>query len=228
MPTPFAGILAHEQTAGRGQRGRVWNSHPGASLCATFYFRHGLDLPAEIGMVALLAGIATATVLLAEAANVGSTADVGLKWPNDILIDGKKAGGILVETARTPEGQTIALIGIGINLVASAFPPELASTAASLESAGIVVRDPIVLAANVAGALQAQAERFCHDGRAGLIASWRTLDRTAGRRYHTECASGPTTGIAEGIDDSGRLVLRLPDRSLLVVGSASTLQESVS
>jgi BirA family biotin operon repressor/biotin-[acetyl-CoA-carboxylase] ligase len=228
VPTPFVGILAYEQTAGRGQRGRVWNSRPGASLCATFYFRHGLDLPEEIGMVALLAGVATAAVLHSEAVHGNSVADIGLKWPNDILIDGKKAGGILVETVLTPQGQTVALIGIGINLAAGAFPPELASRAASLESAGIVVRNPIVLAANVADALQAQAQQFCQEGRAGLTARWRALDRTTGRRYHTDSASGPTAGIAEGIDDDGRLLLRLPDGSLFAVGSASTLQETVS
>lgn len=228
QPTPFAALLAREQTAGRGQRGRTWNSRPGVSLCATFYFRHGLDLPKELGMVALLAGAAVAATLAAAAADSESTADIGLKWPNDILLNGKKAGGILVETTRTPTGKTVALIGIGLNLSAGSFPAELASTATTLESAGIVVADTTVLATNLAVALQEQAALFLQEGRAGLIARWRLWDRTVGRRFYTERSSAHITGIAEGIDEDGRLLLRLPDHTLLPVGSASTLQESVS
>lgn len=224
-PTPFAGILTREQTAGRGQRGRVWNSRPNASLCATFYFRHGLDLPKELGVVALLAGVAVATTLSAEAVANGSQADIGLKWPNDVLLDGKKVGGILVETTRTPEGKTVALIGIGINLSAGAFPSELASTATTLESVGIAAPDLIALTTKLAEALQAQADLFRQDGLTGLMARWRALDRTGGRRFHTERGSVLITGIAEGVDDNGRLLLRLPDQTFLAVGSASTLQE---
>jgi len=227
-PTPFAGILTREQTAGRGQRGRVWNSRPNASLCATFYFRHGLDLPKELGVVALLAGVAVAATLTAEAAVHGSKADIGLKWPNDVLLDGKKVGGILVETTRTPEGKTVALIGIGINLSAGAFPAELASTATTLETAGITGTDPTVLTTKLAEALQTQADLFRQDGLSGLMTRWRALDRTGGRRFHTERGSVRITGIAEGVDDNGRLLLRLPDQTFLAVGSASTLQERVS
>ncbi|MCW3096136.1 MAG: Biotin-(acetyl-CoA carboxylase) ligase [Chthonomonadaceae bacterium] len=227
-PTPFTGLLAREQTAGRGQRGRVWNSRAGASLCATFYFRHGFDLPAELGVVALLAGVAAAATLTAEAAASDSTADIGLKWPNDILINGKKAGGILIETTRTPDGKTVALIGIGINLSAGSFPPELASTATTLEAADICASDPTLLAASLAEALQEQADLFQRYGQTDLMARWRTLDRTVGRRFHTERDSVLLTGIAEGIDENGRLLLRLSDQTCLAVGSASTLQERVS
>jgi len=227
-PTPFAGILTREQTAGRGQRGRVWNSRPNASLCATFYFRHGLDLPKELGVVALLAGVAVAHALNAEAAAHGVQADLGLKWPNDVLLAGKKVGGILVETTRTPEGKTVALIGIGINLSAGAFPGELASTATTLETVGIAIADQTVLTARLAEALQEQATLFRQEGLSGLMQRWRALDRTGGRHFHTERGSVRITGIAEGVDDNGRLLLRLPDQTFLAVASASTLQERVS
>ena len=227
-PTPFAGLLTREQTAGRGQRGRVWNSRPNASLCATLYFRHGLDLSKELGVVALLAGVAVAKTLTAEANANGSKADIGLKWPNDVLLDGKKVGGILVETTRTPEGRTVALIGIGINLSAGAFPAELASVATTLEDAGITIVDSTDLTANLAESLREQANLFRRDGLTSLMARWRALDRTGGRRFHTERDSVLITGIAEGVDDSGRLLLRLPDQTFLAVGSASTLQERSS
>jgi BirA family biotin operon repressor/biotin-[acetyl-CoA-carboxylase] ligase len=227
-PTPFAGLIALEQTAGRGQRGRVWNSRPGASLCATFYFRHGLDLPAELGMVALLAGVAVAETLTVQAAASAVDADIGLKWPNDVLIDGKKVGGILIETVRTPKGLPVALIGVGLNLGHGAFAPDLASTATTLESIGVVEADPAALAEKISEALRVQAMRFQQEGRTGLVVRWRLWDRTAGRRFHTERDGVSLFGIAESIDDAGQLLLRLSDRTLLAVGSASTLQEAFS
>lgn len=224
--TPFTGILAREQTAGRGQRGRVWNARSGASLCATFYFRHGLDLPAELGAVALIAGVAVANALIAWTEAAGAIADIGLKWPNDVLIQGKKVGGILIETTRTPEGKAVALIGVGINLSAGAFPEALAITATTLEAAGIPSPDPIVLAERLAEALQEQAASFRQSGLDDLVAQWRCLDRTAGRCFQTEHDGEKLIGLAEGIDPTGRLLLRLPDETLLAVGSASTLLEA--
>lgn len=227
FPLPFAGIIAREQTAGRGQRGRAWNSLPDASLCATFYFRHGLDLPTEMGAVALLAGVAVAATVRFRAATAASTADIGLKWPNDVLIDGKKAGGILIETTHTPKGRVVALIGIGLNIGAGAFPPELAANATTLEIAGIAVTDLPTLAADLAEALREQADLFLHTGRTDLVTRWRQWDRTAGRRFHTERDGLPITGIAEGIGESGQLLLRLPDGNLLATDSASTLREDL-
>lgn len=227
FPRPFAGIMAREQTAGRGQRGRVWNSLPDASLCATFYFRHGLDLPTEMGAVALLAGVAVATTLKFWAATASATPDIGLKWPNDVLIDGKKAGGILIETTHTPEGYAVALIGIGLNIGAGAFPPELAANATTLEIAGIAVTDLPTLAAELAEALREQADLFLHGGQPDLVTRWRQWDRTAGRRFHTERDGLPVAGIAEGIGERGQLLLRLPDGALLATDSASTLREDL-
>ena len=228
-PVPFAGLMAWEQTAGRGQRGRVWNSRPGESLCATYYFRHGLALPAELGMVALLAGIAVAETISGLASRLpSSTADIGLKWPNDVFLNGKKAGGILIETERTPEGEMVALIGIGLNVGAGSFPPEFASTATALENVGVPVKNLPELAEGIAAALEAEAEMFRQGGQSDLVARWRRWDRTPGRRFHTEHAGALVSGIAEGIDEDGRLLLRLNDETLLAVGSASTLQEALS
>ena len=229
LPVPFAGLMAWEQTAGRGQRGRVWNSRPGESLCATFYFRHGLALPAELGMVALLAGVAVAETISGLASRLPCpAADIGLKWPNDVLLEGRKAGGILIETERTPEGEMVALIGIGLNLGAGSFPPEFASTATALENVGVTVKDLPKLAASLAAALEAEAKLFRQGGQSDLMARWRRWDHTPGRRFHTEHAGAPVSGIAEGIDEGGRLLLRLADKTLLAVGSASTLQEALS
>jgi BirA family biotin operon repressor/biotin-[acetyl-CoA-carboxylase] ligase len=228
LPTPFAGIVARQQTAGRGQRGRVWSSVPGASLCATFYLRHGLDVPKELGSIALLSGIAVAATLATIVVASSAPVDPGLKWPNDVLLNGKKVGGILIEMAQTTAGEAVALIGIGLNLTSGAFPPELASTATALEICGIRAPDPVVLAEGLAAALGEQAALFRAQGQQELVTRWRGWDRTAGRRFHTERDGVPIHGVAEGVDADGKLLLRLPDRSLLAVGSASTLQEALA
>ncbi len=226
LPTPYSGALAREQTAGRGQRGRVWSSRRGASLCATFYFRHGLDLPAQFGAVSLLAGVALAEMLTAQFP--ASSADIGLKWPNDLLLNGKKAGGILIETAQTPQGETVALVGIGINVGEGAFPPELAHTATTLASAGIPAVDVVWLGEQIAASLAAQAECFRQQGLPDLLTRWRSFDRTPGRRFETEYGETTIIGVAAGIDDTGQLLLRLSGGSLLAVRTASSLRETIS
>ncbi len=224
LPAPYSGVLALEQTEGRGQRGRAWTSRRGASLCATFYFRYGLDLPAQSRAVSLLAGVAVAKALTEMFP--AHSADIGLKWPNDLLVDGRKAGGILIETAHSPDGQTVLLIGIGINLSNGAFPPELANSATTLSSAGLIVSDVASLAEQVAASLARQAELFLQKGMPGLVNSWREFDRTVGRRFETQLQEESVTGIAEGIDDDGQLLLRLPDNTLLHVLTASSLREA--
>ena len=101
-PEP-AGVLAREQTAGRGQRGRQWFARPGECLCVTYYFGRGPVTPPFAGQLAFLVGVAVAASLqslcqLSPDASQ-SAPRIGLKWPNDILLNGKKAGGILIELA---------------------------------------------------------------------------------------------------------------------------------
>src|SRR5882672_5073771 len=101
-------LLADEQTAGRGRRGRRWHSAPGAGL--TFSLAVALRRPLrELAALPLVAGVAVARALHSL-----GVARAALKWPNDLVVDGAKLGGILVET-RMQGGASLAVIGIGIN-----------------------------------------------------------------------------------------------------------------
>ena len=211
-----AGVLAREQTGGRGQRGRVWYAPKDESLSVTYYFRHGLPLPEAGEHLAFLVGVAVAEVL-------GHS--VGLKWPNDLILQGKKVGGILIEMVKVPEGEWVALIGIGVNLAVSPFPPELTSSATSLLLEGIASQPPEVWGERIAEALQNEALQYRAQGFESLLTRWRALDKTLGRRYQAEEAGETVQGIAVGIDSTGRLLLQRASGNRVAVRSATSLTE---
>ncbi len=220
------GVTAQEQTAGRGQRGRNWFAPHGESLCATFYFRHGMADLRSAGHVSLLAGVAAANTLRAACRHSPAPLpSVSLKWPNDLLLNDKKVGGILVELVQTPSAGWVALIGVGINVRVRAFPSELAGSATSLWLEGVQECPSLWLADHIAPALDRQAANFNREGLAGILRRWRAYDRTPGRRYRMERDGVAVEGIAEGIDDAGALLLRADDGRLLPTLSASSLRE---
>ncbi len=163
-------VVTDHQSAGRGRLDRRWEAPPGTALLASFVLpRHPL--------LSLAAGVAAA-----EACGPG----VGLKWPNDLVIDGRKAGGILVEVA-----QDRAIVGIGINLTAA--PPGAATIAQS--------RDALL------ESLRAQLARWAVADPSEVLDRWRRLSVTLGREVRVELPGRVLEGVAEDIDDSGALIV---------------------
>ena len=255
------GVAAREQTAGRGQRGRTWFARPGECLCATYYFAHGLNTREQAGEIAFVAGVAVADALNTLCANFPSVR-IGLKWPNDILLNGKKVGGILAELAQAeeatplqrtsqPEVPTqaqeaqqrqaegtpsarlnapalVALVGVGVNIAIRDFPPELAPFATSLQLEGVTTGQEVnwkTLAETVGRTLARRGQKWREAGFKAILDDWRRYDQTPGRAFTTNEGGVQTIGIAEGVADDGALRLRLPDRSVVDVRSASSLQE---
>jgi BirA family biotin operon repressor/biotin-[acetyl-CoA-carboxylase] ligase len=165
-------IGADHQTAGRGRRGRSWESRPGASLLVSVILR-----PAP-ALVTLAAGVAAA-----EACEAVAGVEVGLKWPNDLLLEGVKLGGILSELVGDA-----AIVGLGLNL---AWAP---AGAAHLGPA--VDRDRI-LDAYLAGI----------DAPADVLGRYRDRCTTLGRRVRVEVAGAAIEGLATDVDDDGRLIV---------------------
>lgn len=235
----YHGVLAREQTSGRGQRGRDWYAAPGESLCATYYFRRGLTDPQRAGELAFLAGVAVADTLQRLA--LGSQLPIreeaapllpsplahciGLKWPNDVLLNSRKVGGILIEMVKAPDGEWVALVGVGVNVRVRALPPALVTQATSLALEGIETCDVEALGERIASALHAQADIRRDRGFAAILQRWRTYDQTPGRRYLTTIAGQELPGVASGIDETGALQLRLEDERVVTVTSASSLRE---
>jgi BirA family biotin operon repressor/biotin-[acetyl-CoA-carboxylase] ligase len=174
-------VTAAEQTAGRGRQGRTWTAPPGRALLLSLVLR--VEQPA---LVPLAAGVATAET-------VGE--DARIKWPNDVLVEGRKVAGILVE-GRPQEGWAILGIGLNVAVRPDDFPPELRATA------GTLGRDLADLEPTLNTLLEA-LERWLAAGQDAVIAAWRERDALEGQPI--EWADG--AGKAVGIDDAGRLLV---------------------
>src|SRR3954471_5312393 len=194
-------LIADQQSAGRGRRGRRWHAAPGEGL--TFSLAAALRRPLrELAALPLVAGVAVARALHA----LGVT-HAALKWPNDIVAGGAKLGGILVET-RSLNGAVKAVIGVGINLRgAAALRVRLRREVASLEQF-IPVPDPALIATAIGDALLEALAAFEARGLDALRAEWERLDAHAGRKLRVRLADGRVlTGIASGLEADGALRL---------------------
>jgi BirA family biotin operon repressor/biotin-[acetyl-CoA-carboxylase] ligase len=192
--------VAEEQTAGRGRHGRAWISSPGEGLHFSVLLRVACS-PSRLPLIALVAGLAVrdAVSLAAPGANAS------LKWPNDVLVGGRKIAGVLVEGVTTGSHVESAVVGIGINVHTRAFPPELAERATSV---ALVCKTPPDRATILADTL-ASLDRDLHVvlGRGlGLVrARLEAADALRGCRVRSDSGD---EGVACGIDDEGRLLVR--------------------
>src|SRR5215470_4362918 len=167
-------VLAETQTAGRGRMGQPWFSPPGVNLYASVLFRGALTL-GQAPVFSLIAGLA----LTDAVAEFG--AQPTIKWPNDVLIDGRKVGGSLVECAAREGRVEYLILGIGVNLnvepdaLRAALGPA-AERATSLSAATGEPVDRNAFAAAYLNALETWARRFRTEGSAVVLAAWRERD----------------------------------------------------
>jgi len=196
-------LAAEEQTAGRGRRGRRWHSAPGAGL--TFSLGRRIRRPArELAALSLVAGVAAARVL--RALGVRKAA---LKWPNDLLVEGAKLGGILVE-ARTAGGSresSYAVIGLGINCRRTpGLGARLGREVAFVSDFAAVSRNELLQ--RTAATLLAAIDAFEAGGLDALRAEWEAMDAHAGQRLRVRLAGGRVvTGVSGGLAEDGALRL---------------------
>lgn len=193
-------VVAEHQTAGRGRRGRKWVDEPGASLLASVVLRPRVPV-AELPLLCYVAAVAAADAL-GEAANVS----VRLEWPNDLVVRGRKVGGILLESRLSGAGPLVVM-GIGINLHQRTFPPELRHRATSvvLETGRAVDREAVLTA--LLEALTRWRRRWETEGFEPVRQRWQALSDTLGRRVAVEGVEGTATAL----DATGALVVTTPD-----------------
>ncbi len=195
-------VACERQTAGRGRRGRSWLSAPGDSLTFSLLWRFAQGTPAPVGL-SLAAGVAVARVLEGMGA-----AGIGLKWPNDILADGAKLGGILVETL-SAGGRHAAVIGIGLNV---RLPERIAAAldvpAGALEAVMPFAPSRNLLLAGLLDGLAGLLDEFAHGGFAGLVGEWSARNVLAGRRVAVLAEdAAPLEGRCAGVDADGALLI---------------------
>lgn len=219
-----AAIAAH-QTSGRGQQGRSWLSPPSGSLALSLACTFA-RLPGSFSCLTLAGGTAVAGRLLRLGAE-----GVALKWPNDVMLHDRKLGGILTETRG---GGRAVVTGVGLNVdvpnavrygPAAKWKSGIADLAESLEK----LPSRPALAAAVIEALVDAYIRFEGEGFAAFEAAWRELDWLAGKPVTVAVPHGEVSGIAEGVDADGALLVSVNGRTERVVsGSVLAAGRSVA
>lgn len=198
--------LAEWQSAGRGRRGRSWQAPLGGGLCLSLGW-HFPGLPPDPGCLSLACGLAVAQAL--EALGV---VGVGLKWPNDLLWQDRKLGGLLVETRSSSSGGFYAVVGLGLNVrlgeAAGSIRSGWGGSPADLAEAMAAVPGRNALAAAVLGRLAAILSVFQSAGFEPLRGDWEDRDCLRGRTVRVAGEQVTVTGVAMGLDPRGQLRLQ--------------------
>jgi len=194
-------LVADHQTAGRGRLGRTWSAEPGTALLVSVLLRPPLPID-EIPVVLMAAGLAAC-----DGVEAAAGFRPRLKWPNDLVVEDRKLAGLLTEAIGGADPGVV--LGLGINVSASAYPAELAGEATSCEETGArpVDRGELLVAFLVA--LESRyATVLSTGGRESTLAAYRSDSATLGRRVRVELTSGPALeGNASRLADDGTLVV---------------------
>ena len=189
-------VVADQQTAGRGRLGRTWVSPPGAGIYVSVVLRPS---PREAALLTIAAGVA-----VADGVRSATGLEVQLKWPNDAHVNGRKLAGILAEGA-----PSYVVLGVGINVLPAAYPPEVARLATSIEAELGRSVDRGLLLAECLAALAARYGQVTDGDARGVVAAWRErAASTLGRRVEWEAGGRSRIGLADDIDEDGALLVR--------------------
>lgn len=195
-------VVADVQSRGRGRRGRSWTSGRGDGLLVSFVIRPTRE-DVRWEWLPLVSAVAVARTL-------SGLSDVAVKWPNDVLVGGRKISGILVERRTSAEGS--AVVGIGLNVNQERFPADIEHSATSVRLASGKPSDRVEVALRLAAELARAVGEWQEDAGA-VERSYADLLAGVGRAVEVRRFAGDEAvhGIMEGVDDSGCLVLRTGD-----------------
>ena len=197
-------VMASRQTIGRGRRQRPWESPPGNLYCSVVL--RPPCTPMVAGTLAFVVGVA-----LAEAIEtVAPTIATRLKWPNDVLVEGRKIAGILLESASRHDGMIDYVIaGTGVNIVS--FPEDTEFPASSLRDEGAGPVTPEALLHAYAWALDRIYRTWCAEGFSAIRGLWINRAWRLGEVLTARLTSENVTGVFEDVDGSGNLILSVDD-----------------
>jgi BirA family biotin operon repressor/biotin-[acetyl-CoA-carboxylase] ligase len=206
-------MLAEYQTAGRGRRGRAWLAPPGGAICLSLSWTFR-DVPADLGALGLVIGVCELRAL-----HELGVSGAKLKWPNDVLVDERKLGGILIELRAESGGPACVVIGIGLNVALGApLLAKIAETgiaATDLVTAGLADPSRNVVAGVLVDSCIRGLLQFERDGLRPFVENWRDADALQGRMVDVRGAVGEVTrGLARGVDLHGALLVETADEGL--------------
>ncbi len=203
-------VLAEEQTAGRGRAGRKWHSERAAGIYALL--RPKLA-PVQAPLLTMMAGLS------AHAAVQALTGlEVDLKWPNDLLIQGKKVGGILTEMHAEPGQIRFVIVGIGLNVNQEKFLGELANTATSLRVETGKPQSRMELLVRLLREFESDYNRFVREGVANVVARFESISSYAkGKRVRVTNGTESYAGTTAGLGPEGLLQVQRDDGRMMTV-----------
>jgi BirA family biotin operon repressor/biotin-[acetyl-CoA-carboxylase] ligase len=214
-------VIAETQTRGRGRLGRSWTSPPFRNLYLSLILRPAIAVNLA-PQLALVAGAAATRAIRRWSAKAD------LKWPNDVLIDGRKVCGILAEMEAAQEKVAHAILGIGVNLNMQAgdFPPDLRGKAIGLQEACGATIDRAAFTVALLAQLESSYDRYLRSGFAALRSEWESLSSFFGRRIEIVDGDVRRSGTAVGLTDTGALRLRSPggDEVSVVAGDVTVVE----
>jgi len=208
-------ILADSQNKGRGRLGRIWLSPPGVNIYMSVILRPKIRAQ-DSSLITLMSAVACATAL-----RNATGMRVTTKWPNDLMINDKKVGGILIEIKSQKKTITSAIVGIGINVNSdvSEFPGDFKQRATSLKNeAGVSFpREHIV--ANILNEMDRWYKILVIFNKETILQAWKNLTSTIGREVMIVTPHETITGLAESINSQGMLLVRLRSGELKRINS---------
>ncbi|CAM3945538.1 biotin--[acetyl-CoA-carboxylase] ligase [Cohnella lubricantis] len=209
-------VIAEQQTKGRGRMGRNWVSPAGKGIWMSLLLRPNIPLH-QTPQLTLLAAVA-----LSRAIARIVPLEIGIKWPNDLLVDGRKISGILLESAAEDERirYVVAGMGISVNLEEEDFPPEVLEKAISLRMAAGRPIDRTDIITAVLEEFERLYELYAARGFAPIRALWEAHAVTLGREAILHTPQGEIVGVPEALDELGGLRVKLADGTVRTVYSA--------
>lgn len=204
-------IVADTQTAGKGRRGRSWESPAGKNIYFSLILKPDFA-PDKAPMLTLVMAMA---VLGALETVISGNINLGIKWPNDIVLNGKKICGILTEMSLEKNRIGHVVIGVGINVKEQDFPEELVDKATSLEAECGQEFSRSLILQEILRVFEEEYERFLEtEDLSEIVERYNAGLINRGREVRVLDPQGEYTGIARGIDEKGELIVELPDGKL--------------
>lgn len=214
-------VLAEEQTGGRGRAGRTWHSERGTGLYVTLLLRPKIS-PVQAPLLTMMAGLSSHAAIQAQ---TGLTVD--LKWPNDLMLGGKKLGGILTEMYAEPSQVRFVIVGIGINVNQEKFPSELAATATSLRVRTGRAQSRMELLVRLLREFETDYNRFLSEGSASVTQRFEAVSSYArGKRVSVSNGMETYTGVTAGLSREGLLQVERESGDIVTV-IAGDVREAV-
>ncbi|WP_256757332.1 biotin--[acetyl-CoA-carboxylase] ligase [Cohnella sp. WQ 127256] len=209
-------VIAEQQTSGRGRMGRHWVSPAGKGVWMSLLLRPPVPLPLTPQLTLL------AAVALSRAISRIVPVEIGIKWPNDLLVGGKKISGILLESAAEDERLRYVVVGMGIsvNLDAEDYPEELLIKAISLKMATGTIINRSELIVSILEQFEQLYELYLEQGFAPIRSLWEAHSVTLNKQTLLHTPQGPIEGIPRNLDEMGGLRVELADGSFRTIYSA--------